>query len=509
MQYLPSSNHSSTNFQPRNDLQETMQEASYLSLSAMAERTDRQPFPTEGLSFMTLLRAATGISGSNPTRSVGSNASLSGPLADFRQSFFANNKDFKQLNVGGSFQRYMEYLRSSFPFISNNELKLFYENVISCHERDSLDQLSDDSPEQLLLTYIGIATGILLSPDYHYREALAAELSVESLKLMSRVFDHANDLAIVSCMTALTIYSLFTTFGGSTWHLLGLTMMRCISSGMHTTRVSNAQCDNEEKRKSYRIFWVLYILDTYVSTTLDRPFCLNDHDILVSPPSSPRISTFDSDDDQTYRYLIQHAQILRSIRQNSGDDVLCQSINLRHWKETLPNTSAQNSLQKAYLFTRGYVELLKQSSVDIDPDHRKVVCEAESEFLHYLKLLETHLDSHSGAISALEAIHVFAIGIISFTGRITTQDTLPSGEAGYSPLTQHRRLSQLVNLLTLLATRYSAVRSLRDILMELLVTHADPSRRASNERLRELIGRSEILISNQIQTILLGPDPPS
>lgn len=267
MQYFPSSNHSSTNFQPRNDLQETMQEASYLSLSAMAERTDRQPFPTEGLSFMTLLRAATGISGSNPTRSVGSNASLSGPLADFRQSFFANNKDFKQLNVGGSFQRYMEFLRSSFPFISNNELKLFYENVISCHERDSLDQFNDDSPEQLLLTYIGIATGILLSPDYHYREALAAELSVESLKLMSRVFDHANDLAIVSCMTALTIYSLFTTFGGSTWHLLGLTMMRCISSGMHTTRVSNAQCDNEEKRKSYRIFWVLYILDTYVNST--------------------------------------------------------------------------------------------------------------------------------------------------------------------------------------------------------------------------------------------------
>ena len=81
---------------------------------------------------------------------------------------------------------------------------------------------------------------------------------------MPHVFDHAGELSIVRCLTALTIYSMLTAFGGSTWYLLGLAMTRSISYGMHTSRPVelSSDLDGEDKTQMNRVFWTLYILDT-------------------------------------------------------------------------------------------------------------------------------------------------------------------------------------------------------------------------------------------------------
>lgn len=256
--------------EPRNDIHDTMQEASYLSLTAMAERTDRQPFPTEGLSFLTLLYAAIGVSGANPESSLEKNGALSGPLADFRRNTIHVNE--AEMDHAALLSQYTELIRNAFPFATKAELVAIFDTVEQAHRNASIDTLLAESPELLFLHKVILATSILLSPDHAYKEIIATELASYAIRLLSSVFDLANDTSIVRCLTALTIYSMFTTFGGSTWHLLGLTMTRCVSSGMHTSRMSDLNSDEEEKRRRCRTFWTLYVLDTYLSSTLDRPW---------------------------------------------------------------------------------------------------------------------------------------------------------------------------------------------------------------------------------------------
>lgn len=273
---------SSAERQPRHDLQATMQEASYLSLSAMAERTDRDRFPMEGISSVTLMCAATVISGANPTSSLVTNTVLSESLSSFRQHVFADAANFTRANADEPWKKYASFLMYSFPFMSSEDLLSMYEQIMQALESGTVNQISNDSPEKLLLVYIGVATGVLLSNNYSFKEAWATELAEKAMQLLPLVFDNANDLAMVHCLTALTIHSLFTTLGGSTWHLLGFAMTRCIATGMHSMRVSDPNSDSQEKAQSNRAFWALFILDTYVSTQMDRPFCVNEQDIFLS-----------------------------------------------------------------------------------------------------------------------------------------------------------------------------------------------------------------------------------
>jgi hypothetical protein len=226
-------------------------DVAYLSLSAMAERTDHRPFLTGSISFITLLHAATRVSGANPTLSVDSNDSLSGPLAEFRQSSLLNI-ELGSSEMRAAFDLYSERMRTSFPFMTSAEF--------SHHGEAVQGQCPED--EKLALVYLGTATGILLGSHYSYKELHATELVSRAIRIMASVFDSSDQISIVRCLMALTIHSLFTSLGGSTWHLLGLSMTRCISAGMHTTRIPDPHPDNKARDQRSRALWTFYILDT-------------------------------------------------------------------------------------------------------------------------------------------------------------------------------------------------------------------------------------------------------
>jgi len=471
------------NRRPGNDLQDAMHEANYLSLSAMAEPTGRQPFSTQGLSFLTLLLASTSVGGTNPSLPIGTNASLSGPMGDFRNHIFPHGSGLGGVQTAAAFRIFLEKASISFPFIARNELEELFDIVTRAEECGHLESMTNESPEKTVIVSIGIATGLLLSPNCSFTEVLALELAMKAVQLMPRVFDYAGDLAIVQCLTLLTIYSLYTTYGGSSWHLLGLAMTRCISSGMHTSRASNSDSDGDTKRQSSRAFRTLYILDTYLSTTLDRPFCLNDSDIMVSPPSSPRVAATDADN-AAVRHLVQHAQILRSIRKQTEEDLLCHFVNLRHWKETVPAVMFTSGLAQEQLYTRGLIELLKSPTFVDDAGRNMVMEHAEEEFARYADIFEGRLISQQRSPGGLEGHSVFAVGVV-----VASQ---PPNEE------RQRRMLQCVSILTILSTRYSAVLGLRNVLAAL------QSRPASSEHLRFLVDNSEIAVSRKLQRLIFG-----
>jgi hypothetical protein len=480
-----------------------MQEASYLSLAAMAERTDRQPFPTEGLSYLTLLYAAIGISGVNPSNSLRQNAALSGPLADFRKT--AVHSSQVSMASAGLFSQYIDFIQDSYPFMTTAELEDCFNVALRASESNGTQGLLAEAPETMVLSYIGLATGTLSSPDYTFKEFAATEFITQAIELLPRVFDNANDISIVRCLTALTIYSMFTTLGGSTWHLLGLTMSRCVASGMHTSRISDPSSDDEEKRKRFMTFWTLYVLDTDISAALSRPFCISDDDIVISPPHASASENFGK-----LRFLAEHAQLLRSIRQQIDTDAWIHYINLRQWYETVHSMTQSSqaitpSLLHSRLLIRGIVELIKQPASMSSSNWEMILLGAEPDVEGFLKLLEESLLQQHTAPSALDAFHTFACGILVMQLPTKIDGNMIVAEQTASRLvTRQRTISQAISILTVLSVRHPPVRSLRDVLAEYYAVCLREQQLASSEHLRELIEKSEISISTQLQNLVLG-----
>jgi hypothetical protein len=452
----------------RSDLQDAMHEASYLSLSAMAEPTDRQRSSPQGLSFLALLLAATSVGGANPSLPVGNNASLSGPMADFRNAMFPHGSSLSGVQMTAAFETFVEKISVSFPVMTRRELQAEFDLVAGDSQR-----VTNESPEKSAIVSTGIAIGLLLSPIYNFTEVLASELVTRAIQLMPRILDHTADIAVVQCLTVLTIYSLYTPHGGSAWHLLGLAMTRCISCGMHTSRASDLDAAS-------RAFWTLYILDTYLSTTFDRPFCLNDRDIMVSPPSSPRMDA----DAAALRHLTQHAQILRAIRTEGEEGALCHFVNLRHWKESMSPATLPDGFEQEQLYTRGLIELWKSPTFADDPGRDTIMQYAKDQFAKYVDLFERRISSQEGAPGCLESHLVFAIGVF-----IATQQ--PNAE-------RQRSAFQCVSSLTMLSTRYCAIRGLRNVLTA-LQCHS-----ASSDQVRIEVDRSEMAVSSKLQRLIFG-----
>jgi hypothetical protein len=477
------------------DLHNTMQEASYLSLSAMAERTDRQP-------ILTFLQAAIRVPGANPSNSLGYDGTFSADFGDLQQSVLTMNV-FQMSTIDDTiFSHYVAFVERSYPFAARTELSDVYKTVMQAHESNGMEKLAEESPEMLVLTYIGLSTSILLSPGYTYKEVLATRLSAQALELRSRVFDHANDLSVVKCLTALTIHSLFTTFGGSTWHLLGLAMTRCIASGLHTSRGSDPSSDHEEKQ---RTFWTLYILDTYISSALDRPFCLNDQDITVS---APRLETNNSFGQLCC--IVEHAQMLRLMRQQSDTDAWIHYINLRHWYETLRSPQATSekvvpSLYYSQLLVRGLIELIKQPISKRSSEWSMILHGSESDLVDYLNLLEDHLFTQAGAPSGLEAFHVFAAAVLIMQlPRDVDPSVMMENHIACALATRKSTISRAINILTMLTVRYPPIRSLRDVLVEYQAVSTSRARSTWEERMRNIIEFSEVTISSQVRRLILG-----
>jgi hypothetical protein len=457
----------------RNDLQDAMHEASYLSLSAMAEPTGRQRSSPQGLSFLTFLLAAMSVGGANPSLPVGNNVSLSGHMAEFRNTIFPHGRSLNGVQMTAAFETFVAKMSGLFPFMTRRELQEEFDLVTGDVER-----VTNESPEKIVIVSIGIAIGLLLSPMYNFTEVLASELATRAMQLIPRIFDHTADIAVVQCLTVLTIYSLYTPHGGSAWHLLGLAMTRSISCGMHTSRASDLDAAS-------RAFWTLYILDTYLSTTFDRPFCLNDRDIMVSPPSSPRTDA-DTADTAVLRHLTQHAQILRAIRTEGEEDALCHFVNLRHWKESMPRTTSPNVFEQEQLYIRGIIEICKSPTTAGDPGRNTIMQYAMDQLTNYVNLFEHRITSQDGTPSCLDGHLVFAIGVV-----IATQQ--PNAE-------RQRSNFQCANSLTILSTRYCAVQGLRNVLSAL------QCRSTSSEQIRIEVDHSEIAVSSKLQRLIFGAE---
>lgn len=237
-----------------------------LSLAAMAEFSGEQhpahlqarPF----LSFQTLFRAAAGSGAGNLSRSDSPSPALTGPLGDFYLGLLRCGVQMDAFDTRRHFERYLDVALLCFPLTGRAHLDDEFAVVSQSQTAGTAGQLLYSSPAKVLRVYVAVATGILLTPDCRHMESFATTLALAAHQHLPRVAVSAGELETVQCLMMMTIFSLFSSSGGSTWHLLGLALSRCLSAGMHHVRVSDPLSDDDEKRGCSRCFWCLYALDT-------------------------------------------------------------------------------------------------------------------------------------------------------------------------------------------------------------------------------------------------------
>lgn len=71
--------------------------------------------------------------------------------------------------------------------------------------------------------------------------------------------------------------------GTSIWDVIRLCARLCVELELHS-HDGGAESSLLEQQHKRRVFWQIYLIDRYSSTTLDRPFAIDDRDILIGMP---------------------------------------------------------------------------------------------------------------------------------------------------------------------------------------------------------------------------------
>lgn len=143
------------------------------------------------------------------------------------------------------------------------------------------------------------------------------------------------------------------------------------------------------------------------------------------------------------------------------------------------------------LLVKAHVELLKQHVFLSDLERTDILNQVIREFGFYLGKIEEQLTEHQrGAVPGLEALQVFAIGVI-----LATAEDLRANEA------YPETMLQVQNCMTLFSVRYPIVRKYRTIIVE---AQRSSKGAGSSPRLRDLVSELDLAIPSQIQRLLLN-----
>ncbi|KAK6832175.1 hypothetical protein RU639_002519 [Aspergillus parasiticus] len=268
-----------TSFSERS-VQAAMGEIGFLSRNAMAEpRDETRGFPQE-LAMGNMVRAALVISGEDPSQSR--------DLCNHRRTFVTMmgpatgiTKEFATPYVN----RFLDHVGVMFLHIDRRKLQGEFDSYFDAHRGQPSHTKAPNSDTAFLefKVYMAVAIGMLLSPEPG-SELLATGLHAAATERLTIILEQGNCVKTLHCLWSLALYSMFSSLGGSTWHLVGLAMKKCISFRLHREPYPDSDISQEELNSRRSIFWALYVLDRTISCVMDRPFSIEDEDILVQLP---------------------------------------------------------------------------------------------------------------------------------------------------------------------------------------------------------------------------------
>ncbi|KAJ5758087.1 uncharacterized protein N7511_006781 [Penicillium nucicola] len=232
-----------------------MGEIGLLSRSAMAEPRDEMSGFSQELAMGRMVRATMVISGKDPTR-----ATKDAPkgLISMLDQTSVLTKEFSVHYV----DCFIERVEPQFLHLSPEGVREDVEEHFKC-ENNASELASEGARMRKFNTFMTIATGMLLSTDSVSLHGFSSNIHAAATKVFAEILESGTSVNILHCMLSLIIYSMQSSLGGSTWHLLGLAMQKAIAFGFHKDPSHEIGLSTVQIKDRRDIFWGLYTVDRY------------------------------------------------------------------------------------------------------------------------------------------------------------------------------------------------------------------------------------------------------
>lgn len=258
-------------------VQATMGEIGYLSRNAMAEpREETRGFPQE-LAISSMIKAALNISGEDPSRSL--HVSLKKQkLASMVDKTPKLTRDFALPYLEAFFEHVIVY----YPYIEDGHCRKHFESFFDAIENS---QSCECSAVGEFNVYMTVAIGMLASPDQGM-DLITMSLHTAAMERFTKVLERHDGVDIINCMLLMIVYSMYSSSGGSAWHLVGLAMKKAVAYRFHKEPHPSAALSTKKIDRRRRLFWNLYTVDRSVFTlhpTINRTDSMQDDQLCDGP----------------------------------------------------------------------------------------------------------------------------------------------------------------------------------------------------------------------------------
>jgi hypothetical protein len=309
-----------------------------LSLSAMAEPRNRAGEFLRELSMPRIISAVTETYGGDPEHTTRIDVLWDGIAKYIRQSNDGSTRQlvFPQTEAAKSLKAYLEVVDFRYPRIPVVKVQHGFEAIADTDGGLYQSTLSTD-PAHIFLAYMIIAVTPLVSDIHPVAQGsfISTHILAMSLKVLDKVFQKEDGADIIHCLHILVIYSIHSSTAGSSWHLIGIAMRKCVALGYHLEPAEKV--GSEEAAARRWAFWSCYLLDRLISAALGRPPSLNDRYITVKLPgyNLPRAVIASPDAMQTH--LLRYATVLSTVTRQAATESFEQRLGkILDWRSKRP-----------------------------------------------------------------------------------------------------------------------------------------------------------------------------
>ncbi|VUC22517.1 unnamed protein product [Clonostachys rosea] len=237
-----------------------------VSLSKMSESNEYGLFNSTSVAYAMLAADGGSPFGSSVLRSNifqdDSHISQELELSKMLESFL--------LNQGETLlARYEENCHSRYPFIDIEKLKVAME---SCKASRSLEPIQRATSAERFHFFTVMAIGLAMEGRrISFAGQIEGNLFMVAVNHLGGIFRFSEPIDQIRGLLLLTIYSMFRSSTGSTWHLAGFAMRLCIAHSYHT---------GEHSENIHKAFWSTFMLEQTICDALERLPSLGHADLL-------------------------------------------------------------------------------------------------------------------------------------------------------------------------------------------------------------------------------------
>ncbi|KAF2162499.1 hypothetical protein M409DRAFT_27122 [Zasmidium cellare ATCC 36951] len=145
-------------------------------------------------------------------------------------------------------------------FVASDTASAMYKLVAEAMHSDNSADIFTEKPASATLVYLMAAASIYYSGDQACPDPSVPHLVDAAVRGMRMITFGVEPYRMAQCLAMFTCLSTFHPAYGSTWYLVGLLAVECLSLGVHSYEQQSIM-PQKERLEMNRFFWAVFIMD--------------------------------------------------------------------------------------------------------------------------------------------------------------------------------------------------------------------------------------------------------